>query len=344
MPNELPTKLSLLPKIMLPLIDTFDRVHRNLRISVTDRCNIRCFYCMPEHVEFLPPTSVLSFEEITRVAHVAAMMGVNRVRLTGGEPLVRSQLHKLVTMLRRIDGIEEIAMTTNGILLADQAALLREAGLDRLNISLDTIDAEKFEQITRRRGLEKVLAGIEAAQAAGFERIRINAVSIAGLTDQDVLPLAQFCRDKSLELRFIEFMPVDGDQQWDSDQVLSGERIRSMIGDAIGTLSPAERANDSQPAIDYEYVDGTGRVGFINPVSQPFCGSCDRLRLTAEGKIRNCLFSHAEWDVRSILRGSGSDAHIEQRIRESITAKLAGHGMADENFQRPQRAMYQIGG
>lgn len=329
---------------LLPIMDSFQRVHKNLRISVTDRCNIRCFYCMPENVKFLPSSEILSFEEITAVTQVLAKMGIDRVRITGGEPLVRSQIWKLVEILRGIDGIRDIAMTTNGILLADQAQQLRDAGLDRLNISLDTIDPQRFEKITRRKGLDKVLDGIESAQQAGFEKIRINAVSIAGLTESDVVPMAKFAREKNLELRFIEFMPLDGDEAWDSDQVLDGETIRSWIGAEVGELNLVERDIASQPATDYEYADGSGRVGFINPVSQPFCRSCDRLRLTSEGKLRNCLFSTNEWDLREPIRNNASDAEIEETIRRCVLAKKAGHGIDSSEFQRPEKAMYQIGG
>lgn len=328
----------------LPIVDSFQRVHKNLRISVTDRCNIRCFYCMPETVEFLPSNQILSFEEIYRTAKLMATMGVNRIRITGGEPLVRSQVWKLIEMLRSIDGIDDIAMTTNGILLAEHAVQLRDAGLDRLNISLDTLDANRFEQITRRKGLDKVLAGIDAAQEAGFEKIRVNAVSIAGLTESDIVPLASFAREKGLELRFIEFMPLDGDQDWQSSKVIDGESIRQTIGTEIGALRPASRADISQPAIDFEYLDSRGRVGFINPVSEPFCSNCDRLRITAEGKLRNCLFSTVEWDLLTPLRDGRSDSEIEALVRECVWAKKAGHGIDSSEFERPQKAMYQIGG
>lgn len=332
-----------------PLVDTFGRMHTSLRLSVTDRCNIRCFYCMPENsVRFLPRADILTFEEIERFVRVVSRMGVSRVRITGGEPLVRSELAKLIAQLRRIKGVEQLALTTNGMLLGDQARQLREAGLDRINISLDTLDSAKFERMTRREGLDQVLSGITAAQEAGFGSIRLNALAIRGETEPEIVPLVEFALERGLVMRFIEYMPLDADGAWQADQVLSGEQIRQTIEGALGPLEPAPRDDASQPAVDYRFVDGRGKVGFINPVSQPFCGACDRLRLTAEGQVRNCLFSSAESDARAILRSDGSDEQIdraiEQLVRASVAAKKPGHGIDDPNFIRPQRAMYQIGG
>ena len=327
-----------------PIVDEFGRIHNNLRISVTDRCNIRCFYCMPENVEFLSRKDVMSFEEIHRLVTVVAKMGVNRIRLTGGEPLVRAELWKLISLIKSVDGINDVAITTNAILLEDQASKLRSAGLDRLNISLDTLNADMFERITRRKGLAKVLSGIDAAIEAGFEKIRVNAVSIKGLTESEVLPLARFAREKNIELRFIEFMPLDGDEAWETQQVLTGAAVREVLSQRIGLLEPVERSDKSQPAVDYRYNDGKGTVGFINSVSEPFCGSCNRLRVTAEGKLRNCLFSSVEWDVLSLLRSSASDEEVESLIRECVRAKKRGHGTDSGKFLRPDRHMYQIGG
>ncbi len=328
----------------LPIIDTFNRTHRNLRISVTDRCNIRCVYCMPEDVTFLPSSEILSFEEIERSVRLMVDMGINRVRLTGGEPLVRRELWRLIESLKAIDGLDDIAMTTNGILLEKHAADLKRAGLDRLNISLDTLDRKQFKKLTRRDELDRALAGIAAAKEAGFENTRINAVAIAGLTEDEVVPLARFCRDQSLELRFIEFMPLDGDQNWSSGNVLKGAELRSMIESEVGNLKPAVRTYSAQPASDYVYTDGAGSIGFINPVSSPFCSSCDRLRITAEGKLRNCLFSTVEWDLRSAIRSGKTDDELDSLIRECVKAKKAGHGIDSSEFERPERAMYQIGG
>jgi cyclic pyranopterin phosphate synthase len=328
-----------------PLVDTHGRVHTSLRISVTDRCNIRCFYCMPdENVRFRPRTEILSFEEITRFVRIVSQMGVRRLRLTGGEPLVRSELPQLVKMLADLPRIEDLSLTTNGILLGDSAGELRSAGLTRLNISLDTLDEATFQKISRREGLHRVLTGIEAAQRAGFEKIRLNAIAIQGLTEDDVIPLARFARDRDLELRFIEYMPLDAEKHWQSTDVLDGAAIRRILEDEFGPLLPAQRPHSSQPATDFIYADGGGRVGLIQPVSQPFCEACDRLRLTAEGQVRNCLFSTAEWDARAILRGDGSDDDLAELVRDCVRAKAAAHGINTVQFIRPERAMFQIGG
>ena len=328
-----------------PLVDGFGRVHTDLRISVTDRCNIRCFYCMPaENVRFRPRHELLTFEEIARFVRVVAERGVNKLRLTGGEPLVRHELHRLVAQLAAIPGIREIALTTNGILLEEQAQALRDAGLKRLNVSLDTLSPEKFVQIARREGFERVLAGLFAAQRVGFERIKVNAVAIRGLTEEEVVPLARFGREHGFEVRFIEVMPLDADDTWKSEQVLRGEEIRAILEREIGPLEPRPVENPSQPATDSRFVDGVGSVGFINPVSQPFCQSCNRLRITAEGQIRNCLFSTEEWDAKALLRGGASDDELAELVRDAVGAKRWAHGINTNEFVKPERAMYQIGG
>src|SRR5882757_1010894 len=280
-----------------PLVDQLGRAHHSLRISVTDRCNIRCFYCMPnENVRFKPRDEILSFEEIVRFVRVVLQMGVRRLRLTGGEPLVRSDVPQLVEQLAALPNIEDLALTTNGILLAEQAESLRRAGLRRLNISLDTLTEEVFQKITRREGLDRVLSGIEAAIRAGFESIRLNAIAIRGLTEAEIVPLARFARERGLVLRFIEYMPLDAEQHWQAADVLNGDTIRRIVEAEFGPLSPVAPPHPSQPAVDFTYADG-GRLGLIHPVSQPFCENCDRLRLTAEGQVRNCLFSTVEWDA-----------------------------------------------
>jgi len=328
-----------------PLIDRFGRRHNSLRISVTDRCNIRCFYCMPDGpVEFLPRNELLSFEEIHRVAVIAARAGIDQVRITGGEPLVRRDVWRLVEMLRAIPSISDLAMTTNGTLLRREAVLLKKAGLDRLNISLDSVRREVFERITRRDELHQVLDGITAARQAGFENIRINAVSIAGLTEPDVVPLASFCKQANLHLRFIEFMPLDADGEWQANQVLTGASVRKQIEDHFGPLVANPSADPHQPATDFSFPDCGTKIGFINSVSQPFCSSCNRLRLTAEGQLRNCLFSTAETDIRSLLRGDADDNAIYQALAESVSEKKLGHGIDQPGFAPPPRAMYQIGG
>ncbi len=292
----------------------------------------------------MPRKDLLTFEEIERLVQILSQNGVDRIRITGGEPLVRAELWKLISMIRAIDGIQDIAVTTNGILLDQQAVQLKDAGLDRLNVSLDTVNPSVYEKITRRKGLEKVLSGIAAARDAGFDNIRINAVSITGISETEIIPLAAFSREHSLELRFIEFMPLDGDQAWESNQVLNGSKVREMIDQKIGSLSPAVRDNPSQPAVDFEYQDGSGKVGFINSVSEPFCQACNRMRVTAEGKFRNCLFSSDEWDVRTALRSGGSDEDIVRIVRQCVNAKKIAHGTNDGDFFRPSKAMYQIGG
>ena len=327
-----------------PLIDGFGRRHNNLRISVTDRCNIRCFYCMPnERLVFKPRDELLRYEEIERFVRALVPCGVTRLRITGGEPLVRSGLPKLVAALAAISGVEDVALTTNGILLPRFAAELRQAGLHRLNISLDTLREETFQQLTRRPGVQQVLDGIRSAREQGFRKIRLNAVSIRGITDDEIEPLVQFAREQRLELRVIEYMPLDSEQTWQRDHVLDGATIRERITRVFGPLRPASRSDPSQPALDYQFADGS-RIGFINPVSEPFCGTCSRLRLTAEGQVRNCLFSTVEWDVRAILRSGGGDEDIVRLVRESIRAKKPGHGIDSPDFLRPRRAMYQIGG
>jgi cyclic pyranopterin phosphate synthase len=328
-----------------PLTDQLGRVHTSLRISVTDRCNIRCFYCMPnENVQFVPRGEILSFEEVTRFVRVVAQMGVHRFRLTGGEPLMRADLPRLVEQLAAVPGVDDLALTTNGMLLADQAAALRGAGLRRINISLDTLREVVFQKISRRSGLDRVLAGIAAAQSAGFERIRLNAIAIHDLTEDEIVPLARFARDRGLELRFIEYMPLDAEQHWQAADVLDGETIRRLLEAEFGPLVPIGRDHPAQPASDFQYADGGGRIGLIRPVSQPFCGDCDRLRLTAEGQVRNCLFSTAEWDARALLRGGGSDDELAQLVRNCVWAKAPAHGIGTVEFVRPGRAMYQIGG
>ncbi|TWT90460.1 Cyclic pyranopterin monophosphate synthase [Pseudobythopirellula maris] len=331
-----------------PLVDRFGRTHTSMRLSVTDRCNLRCQYCMPDGpLKFLPRAEVLTFEEITRLVAVAATMGVRKLRLTGGEPLVRSELPRLVTMLRTIDGVDEIALTTNALLLAEQAEPLRRAGLDRLNVSLDTVRDEPFREISRRDGLGRVLAGLEAAGRAGFTRIRLNAIAMRGFTEAEAPHLARFARAGGYELRFIEYMPLDADGGWQADQVLSGAELRELLAAEFGPLEPSARPTPSQPATDYRWTDVEGPgavVGFINPVSEPFCDACDRLRLTAEGQVRNCLFSTEEWDARELLRSGADDNALRQLLSDCVAAKKRGHGIDDAEFVRPERAMYQIGG
>ncbi len=328
-----------------PLVDRLGRVHTSLRVSVTDRCNIRCFYCMPaENVVFRSREELLTFEEIERFVRVGVSLGIRELRLTGGEPLVRSDLPVLVERLAAIAGVEDLAMTTNGILLTEQAAALKAAGLRRLNVSLDALSEATFQKISRRTGLQRVLDGIFAARQAGFENIRLNAVAIRGLTEQEIVPLAEFARTHGFELRFIEFMPLDADNHWEQNQVLTCDEIRQMLEAAFCPLVPSKRSDLSQPAMDFHFSDGRGAIGFINPVSHPFCGDCNRLRLTAEGQIRNCLFSTVEWDARKIMRAGGTDDELSELIRDCVWNKQPAHGVGEADFVKPARAMYQIGG
>ncbi len=328
-----------------PLVDRFGRVHTDLRISVTDRCNVRCVYCMREdEVRFRPHGEILTFEEIRRFAQVAARLGIREVRLTGGEPLVRRDVCRLVEMLAAVPGIDDLAMTTNGILLAEYAQALKAAGLDRLNVSLDTLNREKFHRISRRDELPKVLEGIAAAQRAGFRKIKLNALAIRGYTEEEVVPLATFARHHGVELRFIEFMPLDGDDRWDPSQVLPGPEILDLLTKTIGPLEPLAEAGSRAPATRYRFVDGGPTIGLIRTVSAPFCGRCGRLRLTAEGRIRNCLFSTEEWDARAMLRTGGSDEQLAELIREAVCAKQQQHGSQSGQLLRTDRSMHQIGG
>ena len=327
------------------LIDAFGRQHTALRLSVTDRCNIRCFYCMPgEHVDFLPRPEVLTFEELTRVTRLFSELGITKIRLTGGEPLVRRDLPVLIRQLRAIKGIQEIAMTTNAILLDRSAIELNEAGLDRINVSLDTLDPEQFKSITGRDNLQETLRGIQAAKAAGFKQIRLNAVAVKGLIEPQVIPLVNFCLEHELHLRFIEFMPLNSTGKWSDQDVLTGKQIREMVEAHWGALEPIDRADPAQPAQDYQLPNQHGTVGFISSVSEPFCGDCNRLRLTADGKIRNCLFSTEEWDLRTLLRNHAEDDAIKKTMLQCVSEKKAAHGIGNSDFQKPQRALYQIGG
>ena len=326
-----------------PLVDSFGRRHTNLRVSVTDRCNIRCFYCMPESVVFKPRDEILTFDEIERFVRAIVPAGVTKLRVTGGEPLVRKDLDVLVANLASIEGVTDLAMTTNGVLLAQHAKALYEAGLQRLNISIDGLSEETFQQITRRDGLGKVIEGIDAACELPFQQVRLNAIAIRDLTEAEVLPLARFAFERKLELRFIEFMPLDADANWQTDQVLSGREIQQMLESEFCLAVPVPRNDPSQPATDFSFANG-GRVGFINSVTQPFCKNCNRLRITAEGKVRNCLFSTTEWDARSLLRSNASDSEIARLVRDCVQAKQRGHGIDSDSFERPERAMYQIGG
>jgi cyclic pyranopterin phosphate synthase len=326
-----------------PLVDTFGRVHNNLRISVTDRCNLRCVYCMPEDVTFLDKSALLSFEEMAAFVRAVAPLGIDKVRLTGGEPLLRRDLHKLVRLIVDVPGIRDVGLTTNGLLLAQQADALLDAGLRRLNVSLDTLDEGRFRELARRDGLDLVLAGLDAAKRAGFTRIKLNAVAIRGFIEHDAVPLARYCREHGFELRFIEYMPIGADS-WEREKVFFAHELLDLLEREVAPLAPAVDYDPTAPAMDFEYTDG-GRVGIIASISRPFCRHCNRLRLTADGKLRNCLFAHDETDVKGLLRaGTPDEAKLAEVVRASVWAKWEGHEINTAKFVKPLRTMHRIGG
>ena len=327
------------------LRDTFGRVHDNLRISVTDRCNIRCFYCMPEDgVKFMRHEEILSYEEIERFARVAASLGVTKLRITGGEPLVRRNLSTLIAKLAAIPGIDDIALTTNGVLLGGMAQELYDAGLRRLNVHLDTLDRARFERITRRDELDKVLSGLEIARKVGFGPIKINAVAVKNLVEPDIVPLARFGREFGHEIRYIEFMPLDAQNLWDRRKVLLADDMIALLSSEIAPLYEIPDADPRAPATEYGFADGVGRVGFIASVSRPFCLNCNRLRLTSDGHLRYCLFAIEETDVKTLLRDGSPDEAIADAIRGNVRKKWLGHEINSSQFVPPPRPMYAIGG
>lgn len=324
------------------LVDPFGRVVRDLRISVTDRCNFRCTYCMPEEgMQWIPRSEILTFEEIERLARICVeRFGFDGIRLTGGEPTMRAHIVTLVEKLAHL-GID-LSMTTNGATLRHIAHDLRQAGLNRLNISLDTLDRAKFERMTRRDELDNVLAGIAAAQDAGFDPVKINALVERDVNDDEIVALARFGREQGLEVRFIEFMPLDASDAWQRATVVGQDEIVA----AIAAEWPLEQvpARGAAPADRWRYLDGAGVVGVIPTVTKPFCGDCDRVRLTADGQFRTCLFANDEFDLRQLLRNGASDADIEACIEAAVGTKWAGHQINQVNFIRPARSMSQIGG
>jgi cyclic pyranopterin phosphate synthase len=328
------------------LVDGFGRVHRDLRISVTDRCDFRCTYCMPEEgLPWVPRDQVLTYEEIGRIAGVMVeRFGITSIRLTGGEPTVRARLADLVALLAPLG--TDLSMTTNGASLERQAADLRAAGLRRLNVSLDSLRPDRFAELTRRDALDKVLRGIDAAVDAGFDPVKVNVVLVAGVNDDEIVDFARFGRDRGVTVRFIEFMPLDADGQWDGSEVVGRDRVL----DAIAPVLPVEAVDRGHdPAERYRFVDRVpgspgSEFGIIPTVTTPFCDTCDRVRLTSEGQLRNCLFSVEETDLRAVLRGGGSDDDLADAVRRCVAAKRAGHGIGTPAFIRPGRSMSQIGG
>lgn len=299
---------------------------------------------MPEtDAQFVDRDSLLTFEELFRLGKLlVGHAGVRDIRITGGEPLVRRQLDQLIGMLATIEGLQDLSMTTNGLLLADHAADLREAGLNRVNISLDTLDEESFQRIARRPGIDKVIEGIDAAIDAGFESVKLNTIAIRGITEREVVRLIEFARDRSVPLRFIEFMPLDTDRAWQHEQVLSGDDLLKMIEDHFGSVVERSRPHPSQPAEEFE-VEGYS-FGIIRSVTAPFCAACNRIRITADGSVRNCLFAQDEVPLRNLMRSGATDDELLSEFRCCVAAKRAGHGIDGDDFSPPERPMYAIGG
>jgi cyclic pyranopterin phosphate synthase len=326
------------------LIDTQGRVVRDLRISVTDRCNLRCVYCMPaEGMPWLPKSDLLTFEEIVRLAKVCLDLGVTGIRLTGGEPTVRADLPELIRMLHALQPGLDLSLTTNGLKLVAMADELRAAGLTRVNVSLDTLDRARFHRIARRDRFPEVIAGLEAARRVGLSPIKVNAVLMRGFNEDEAVALARWGREQGYEVRFIEWMPLDFQHSWDRAKLVPASEILAQIGAAF-PLRRLEKNDPSAPATLYEYEDGGGRVGVIASVTRPFCGHCDRIRLTADGQIRTCLFSLEEYDLRGALRGGASDEHIAELLKAAVWRKKPGHLINSPHFRQPERGMSAIGG
>jgi cyclic pyranopterin phosphate synthase len=331
---------------MTRLEDRYGRVHDDLRVSITDRCNLRCAYCMPVEPEWFPREEILRYEEILTLVQIAVAHGVRKVRITGGEPLVRRDVSTLVRQLADTPGIEDLSLTTNGVLLAEAAAPLARAGLRRVNVSLDTLSAERFRVLTRRDALDSVLAGLDAARAAGLVPLKINTVLLRGVNDDEVESLVGRGRDQGWEIRFIEYMPLENDGSWDRTRVVSGDELRQRI-DRLWPIEPDPAADPRAPASRYRFKDGRGWVGFIDSVTRPFCGDCGRLRLTADGKLRVCLYDDRETDLKAPLRAGASTTEIGQLMEHAVRGK--GRGGALEILERQValplvRTMHQIGG
>jgi cyclic pyranopterin phosphate synthase len=327
------------------MLDHFGRIHTNLRISVTDVCNFRCIYCMPEDMAFMPDASLMTFDEILNLARIFVALGVNKVRITGGEPLVRPGVPTLINQLTQLDGLKDINLTTNGIGLIKQAQALYDAGLRRINVSLDTLNEEKFEQMTRRKVLSRVLQGLKTAHECGFNPIKVNAVAMRGFTDDEIVDLATFARQNNYQLRFIEFMPLDADDVWGRNMYIPGKEIIEKIN-AVYPLTQVALNGEakSDTAQRYRFSDNDNEVGVISSVSEPFCENCNRVRLTADGKFRTCLFSLTETDLLTPLREGASDDTIAQLILDAVAQKEAGHKINAADFIKPERNMSRIGG
>ena len=355
-----------------PLQDSHGRIMRDLRVSVTDRCNFRCLYCLPEteeaanfyrtrydglrhpispkisatpiHREWKPKAEILSFEEITRVVRIAVALGIEKVRVTGGEPLLRQGVEKLIGSLSKIPGVQDLAMTTNGARFGPQAAALKHAGLNRVSFSMDSLDRDNFRRMTSRDGLAGVLDGIRLARELGFHPVKVNAVIIRGMNDHEIPDLVRFAMAQDLSLRFIEFMPLDSSRAWQKGLVVSGREILERLRGEFELQPVDASANPSETARRWRLAGGQGEVGIIAPVSEPFCGHCNRLRLTADGKLRTCLFSLDEQDLKPLLRGGASDDDLAALLQERVRNKEAGHKIGQADFVQPQRSMSCIGG
>lgn len=346
------------------LIDSYGRVLRDLRVSITDRCNFRCLYCLPEteaaqnfyrghwaHLpdsapivqQWVPKSNILSFEELERVIRLAVSLGIEKIRLTGGEPLLRHGVEDLVARVSRIDGITDLAMTTNGFLFPQKARALRQAGLGRVSFSLDSLDRSNFKKITGRDGLQEVLDSIALAQELGFSPVKVNAVVIRDLNDHELEALAAFAREKALSMRFIEFMPLDSARAWLKEMVVSGREILERL-QAKFQLLPAPSPNPSSTSKRWVFADGRGELGIIAPVSEPFCGHCNRIRLTADGKVRTCLFSVTEHDLRSLLRNGATEDQLREWLEAVVLKKEPRHYIGEREFVPPSRSMSCIGG
>ncbi|MGZ4961746.1 MAG: GTP 3',8-cyclase MoaA [Limisphaerales bacterium] len=346
------------------LIDSHGRTLRDLRVSVTDRCNFRCLYCLPETEaaanfyqsrfikngaqriarQWHSSANILTFEEIERIVRVAVNLGIEKIRLTGGEPLLRQQLEKLVEKIAKIDGVRDLAMTTNGFFFAQKAKALRNAGLQRISFSMDSLDRENFKKITGRDSLQEVLDGIDTAQQLGFDPVKVNAVVIKGINDHEIEALAEFAQKKRLSFRFIEFMPLDSGRAWQKELVVPGREILQRLQKAF-RLQPVVSNNKSETAKRWSFESAPGaEIGIIAPVSEPFCGHCNRLRLTADGKVRTCLFSVVEHDIRSLVRNNAEDADIAKFLQDAVWKKEARHHIGEPGFVQPERTMSCIGG
>ncbi len=327
------------------MLDRFGRIHTNLRISVTDVCNFRCIYCMPEDMTFMPDAALMTFDEILHLTRIFVALGVNKVRITGGEPLVRPGVPTLIRQLTQMERLKDISLTTNGIGLIKQAQALYDAGLRRINVSLDTLNEEKFEQMTRRKVLSRVLEGLKTAHECGFNPIKVNAVAMRGFTDDEIVDLATFARQNDYQLRFIEFMPLDADDVWGRNMYIPGKEIIGKIN-AVYPLTQVTQNGEakSDTAQRYRFSDSGNEVGVIPSVSEPFCENCNRVRLTADGKFRTCLFSLTETDLLTPLREGVPDEEIAELILDAVAKKEAGHKINAADFIKPERNMSRIGG